>query len=158
MTVPTAGHASINLAQTVVVLGYVWHRTVTSGPAWMPSGAASAEAASAGVATPPGSATAPGDLPADRGQIEAMFGQQRAVLRRIGYTDAPRETHVLRRYRSLLARAAPTADEVTLLRGLWYQLAWAVEQVPERLPGPRLRGWEDAPDAPPPAGSEPTEG
>jgi tRNA/rRNA methyltransferase len=24
VTVPTAGHASINLAQTVVVLGYVW--------------------------------------------------------------------------------------------------------------------------------------
>ena len=36
---------------------------------------------------------------------------------------------------------------MTLLRGLWYQFAWAVEQVPERLPGPRLRGWEDEPAA-----------
>jgi tRNA/rRNA methyltransferase len=138
VTVPTAGHASINLAQTVVVLGYVWHRTATSGPA------AAAGAAAEGAA----------DAPATREQIEAMFGQQRALLRRIGYTDAPRETHVLRRYRSLLARAAPTADEVTLLRGLWYQLAWAVEQVPERLPGPRLRGWEDVPSSDARAGAD----
>jgi len=154
VTVPTAGHASINLAQTVVVLGYVWHRTATTGSAWRPApdGGVSALGATdrpPGMAAPggapPAGAPSPGDEPATREQIEAMFGQQRALLRRIGYTDAPRETHVLRRYRSLLARAAPTADEVTLLRGLWYQLAWAVEQVPERLPGPRLRGWEEEP-------------
>jgi tRNA C32,U32 (ribose-2'-O)-methylase TrmJ len=72
-----------------------------------------------------------------------MPGQLRALMRRIGYTDAHRETAVLRRYRSLLARAEPSADEVTLLRGLWYQLAWAVEQPAARLPGPRLRGWAD---------------
>jgi tRNA C32,U32 (ribose-2'-O)-methylase TrmJ len=72
-----------------------------------------------------------------------MLGQLRALMRRIGYSDAARETAVLRRYRAMLTRVDPDADEVTLLRGLWYQFAWAVEQVPERLPGPRLRGWED---------------
>ena len=74
-----------------------------------------------------------------------MLGQLRALMRRIGYTDAARETAVLRRYRALLTRSDPDADEVTLLRGLWYQFAWAVEQVPGRLPGPLLRGWEDDP-------------
>jgi tRNA C32,U32 (ribose-2'-O)-methylase TrmJ len=81
-------------------------------------------------------AVAPEDAP-ERAQVEAMYEQMRVLLRRIGYTDAARETAVMRKYRTLLGRAAPTADEVTLLRGLWYQFAWAVEQVPERLPGPR---------------------
>ena len=133
VTVPTAGHASINVAQTVVVLGYVWQRTAADGAPRRPVDAAA---------------------PAERAQVEAMLGQLRALMRRVGYSDAARETAVLRKYRALLTRASPTADEVTLLRGLWYQLAWAAEQAPERLPGPRLRGWEDEPlrddpDAPP---------
>lgn len=120
VTVPTAAAASINLAQTVVVLGYAWHRlgAVGSGPPEAPP-----------------VAVAPEDAP-ERAQVEAMYEQLRVLLRRVGYTDAARETAVMRKYRTLLGRAAPTADEVTLLRGLWYQLAWAVEQVPERLPGP----------------------
>jgi len=121
VTVPTAAAASINLAQTVVVLGYAWHRlgTVAAGP----------------DATTPAVVVAPEDAP-ERAQVEAMYEQLRVLLRRVGYTDAARETAVMRKYRTLLGRAAPTADEVTLLRGLWYQLAWAVEQVPARLPGP----------------------
>ena len=137
VTVPTAGHSSINLAQTVVVLGYEWHRTVSGGPAGPPRGPVTAFGADAGDA--PRTDRPP---PAERAQVEAMLGQLRALMRRIGYTDAARETAVLRRYRAMLTRVDPDADEVTLLRGLWYQFAWAVEQVPERLPGPRLRGWE----------------
>ena len=119
---PTAAAASINLAQTVVVLGYAWHRLATSG--------AAAPAASLAPVV-----AAPEDAP-ERAQVEAMYEQLRVLLRRVGYTDAARETAVMRKYRTLLGRAAPTTDEVTLLRGLWYQLAWAVEQVPGRLPGP----------------------
>ena len=122
VTVPTAAAASINLAQTVVVLGYAWHRLATAG-------------AAPPHPSPPLVAAAPEDAP-ERAQVEAMYEQLRVLLRRVGYTDAARETAVMRKYRTLLGRAAPTADEVTLLRGLWYQLAWAVEQVPERLPGP----------------------
>ncbi len=138
VTVPTAGHSSINLAQTVVVLGYLWHRTASGGPAAAP--VAPPAATSAGPVPSP-------DRPprAERAQVEAMLGQLRALMRRVGYSDAAREIAVLRKYRALLTRIDPDADEVTLLRGLWYQLAWAVEQVPERLPGPRLRGWEDEP-------------
>lgn len=122
VTVPTAAAASINLAQTVVVLGYVWHR--------LGAGFALASDPAAPVV-----AVAPEGAP-ERAQVEAMYEQLRVLLRRVGYTDAARETAVLRKYRTLLGRAAPTADEVTLLRGLWYQLAWAVDQAPERLPGP----------------------
>jgi len=138
VTVPTAGHASINLAQTVVVLGYVWHRTAFGGP--------SAAPVTATAAAPAGPEPSPERPPrAARAQVEAMLGQLRALMRRVGYSDAARETAVLRKYRALLTRMDPDVDEVTLLRGLWYQFAWAVEQVPERLPGPRLRGWEDEP-------------
>jgi len=146
VTVPTAGHASINLAQTVVVLGYVWHRTASGERPGAP--AAATEAAAAGSGSSPGRAPLGERAPrADRAQVEAMLGQLRALMRRVGYSDAARETAVLRKYRALLTRIDPDEDEVTLLRGLWYQLAWAVEQVPERLPGPRPRGWEDGDDA-----------
>ncbi len=130
VTVPTAAAASINLAQTVVVLGYAWHRLGAAGPA---------------APDAPRVAVAPEDAP-ERAQVEAMYEQLRVLLRRVGYTDAARETAVMRKYRTLLGRAAPTADEVTLLRGLWYQLAWAVEQVPERLPGPAAGGRRVADD------------
>jgi len=124
VTVPTAAAASINLAQTVVVLGYAWHRLGAAPPA---------------DATTTHVAVASEDAP-ERAQVEAMYEQLRVLLRRVGYTDAARETSVMRKYRTLLGRAAPSADEVTLLRGLWYQLAWAVEQVPGRLPGPVAGG------------------
>lgn len=154
VTVPTAGHASINLAQTVVVLGYLWHRTASGGsastrrPAPTGDSFAGSEVAGAAprVAQDEAQATGGARPPrAERAQVEAMLGQLRALMRRVGYSDASRETAVLRKYRALLTRIDPDGDEVTLLRGLWYQLAWAVEQVPERLPGPRLRGWEDEP-------------
>lgn len=132
VTIPTSERASINLAQSVVVLGYLYHR------------AASAAGAAVPMAAPEGF-DAPEMAPAEREQIEAMLGQLRALMRRIGYSDEQREVSVLRKYRSLLTRMDPNAEEVTLLRGLWYQFAWAVEQVPERLPGPRLRGWEGWP-------------
>jgi TrmH family RNA methyltransferase len=156
VTVPTAGPASINLAQTVVVLGYVWHRWASAGVRAARGAAAEGpgEGAAARPVDDPTAATrVPGDAPAARDQVEAMFGQLRALMRRIGYTDANRETPVLRRYRSLLSRAGPSADEVTLLRGLWYQLAWAVEQPASRLPGPKLRGWENEPEAEAAAGA-----
>lgn len=139
VTVPTAAAASINLAQTVVVLGYVWHRYAAAGAA---PAASDAPPAALGALD-----AAPDRVAPERAQVEAMYEQLRRLLRRVGYTDAARETAVMRKYRALLGRAAPDADEVTLLRGLWYQLAWAVEQVPERLPGPRPPAREGAADA-----------
>lgn len=130
ITIPTGEHASINLAQSVVVVGYLWHRARLLQRAEDAGAAATAAAGGA-------------DAPADRAQVEAMLGQLRVLMRRIGYADEARETSVLRKYRSMLTRIEPTADEITLLRGLWYQFAWAVEQQPERLPGPLLDGWSE---------------
>lgn len=138
VTVPTAAAASINLAQTVVVIGYAWHRA-TAAPI-DPAGLGALAAPVPGDRGAP--AVGPTNEAPERAQVEAMFEQWRVLLRRVGYTDAARETAVMRKYRSLIGRAAPSADEVTLLRGLWYQLAWAVEQVPERLPPPAGRDAE----------------
>jgi tRNA/rRNA methyltransferase len=150
VTVPTAAAASLNLAQTFVVLGYAWHR-LAEGPAGPVGGGAGTAVA------PPAAALAAADAP-DRAQVEAMFEQLRVLLRRVGYTDAARETAVMRKYRTLIGRAAPTAEEVTLLRGLWYQLAWAVEQVPERLPGPATARAGGAPTDAARADPAPTDG
>ncbi len=144
VTVPTAGVASINLGQTVIILGYVWHR-LAQGARLGGGGGEEGSIVAADPAQARAADVSAASRAADLDQVEAMFGQLRALMHRIGYTDANREVHVLRRYRSMLGRATPTAEEIALLRGLWYQFAWAVEQVPERLPGPRLQGWEPLP-------------
>jgi tRNA/rRNA methyltransferase len=117
VTLPTAPYASLNLAQAVVVLAYLWHRH------W----ARASEGGTTEPAPPPAAS-------ADRAQFEGMLGQLAEVALRSGYTDTVRLPHALRPLRALLERAAPSVDEVARLRGLWNQLAWALEQPRERLP------------------------
>jgi tRNA/rRNA methyltransferase len=114
VSLPTAPYASLNLAQAVVVMGYLWHRQSLAS-----------DAHGVEAATP---------APAPRDQVEGMMHQLAAVALRSGYTDAARLPSAMRHLRALFDRAAPSADEIARLRGLWKHLAWALEQPPERLP------------------------
>lgn len=114
VSLPTAPYASLNLAQAVVVMGYLWHRQSLA-----------LDAHGAQAATP---------APAPRDQVEGMMDQLAAVALRSGYTDPARLPSAMRHLRALFDRAAPSADEIARLRGLWRHLAWALEQPPERLP------------------------
>jgi tRNA/rRNA methyltransferase len=120
VSLPTAPYASLNLAQAVAVLGYLWHRQT--------------------LAPDPLDAPAPVATPAPREQVEGMMGQLAAVALRSGYTDPARLPSAMRHLRAFFDRAAPSADEVARLRGLWRHLAWALEQPPERLPAPESAG------------------
>jgi tRNA/rRNA methyltransferase len=166
VSLPTAPYASLNLAQAVVVLCYLWHRQTLAAdgsaavtdetppgatPAAPPAALATPGATPAPPAAtpaPPGATPAPsgatpapaGATPASREQFEGMIGQLAAVALRSGYVDAARLPSALRHLRALIDRAAPSAEEVARLRGLWRHLAWALEQPPERLPAPEAAG------------------
>jgi tRNA (cytidine32/uridine32-2'-O)-methyltransferase len=95
------GHPSLNLAQAVLILAYELRLA-------------------AGLAAP-----APPAAPATSGDQEEMLDELRQGLLGIGYLNRENPEAVLGELRRLLARAAPTVREVTLLRGLARQIRWA---------------------------------
>jgi tRNA/rRNA methyltransferase len=99
--IPTAvDHSSLNLAQAVMVLAYEIHL----------------------------SASAPADVrpePAPQGAFEGAVGALGDALLAVGYLNPANPDAILAELRRLLARAAPTAREVALLRGLARQVQWA---------------------------------
>lgn len=100
--IPTSlEHPSLNLAQAVLVLAYELH--VSS-------------------AFP---ATLGGPPLASAGELEDAVQDLRAALLGIGYLNPDQPDEVLAELRGVLHRARPTPREVTLLRGVARQVAWA---------------------------------
>lgn len=92
---------SLNLAQAVLVIAYELH--VASLPDEEPS-----------------------DEPAaDVQTLEAGLAHLRDALLSVGFLNAQNPGPVLSEVRRMLSRAAPTAREVTLLRGMARQILWA---------------------------------
>jgi tRNA/rRNA methyltransferase len=100
-----AAHPSLNLAQAVLVVAYEL-RLALAAPVPRPA---------------PERATA--------GDLEALLEELREGLLGIGYLNRENPGGVLAELRRLAARAAPTAREVTLLRGLARQLRWAAARI-----------------------------
>jgi tRNA (cytidine32/uridine32-2'-O)-methyltransferase len=98
-------HPSLNLAQAVLLVAYEL-RLSNLAPAPRGDRAASGSRATAGA-------------------LEQAIQDLRAALLSIGYLDPASPDHILGELRDLVARAAPTPREVTLLRGLARQVAWA---------------------------------
>ena len=122
ITIPTAPYASLNLAQAVVLLAYVWF---VGRPATAPAAAAVTAVAPAGA--PPLGVPAPSPAPR-REQLEAMLAQFQALALRTGYTDERRVEGMMRHMRRVLTRAASDDEDVARLRGLWSQLAGALDR------------------------------
>ncbi len=66
-----------------------------------------------------------GELPTQR-ELDGMFAQMAAVLERIAFLNPSRPEAGLNRLRRLISRAHPDRSEVALLRGLWSQLSWSI--------------------------------
>jgi TrmH family RNA methyltransferase len=97
-------HPSLNLAQAVLLIAYELRMAGGSGEA----------------------AAAPPDPPrAPVGEIEAALDDLRRALLGIGYLNPASPDAVLSEWRALIARAGPTAREISLLRGLARQVLWA---------------------------------
>jgi TrmH family RNA methyltransferase len=100
--IPTsAEHSSLNLAQAVLILAY--------------------EVRLSGGRIPP---AAPEDR-AETSELEGCLGALQAGLLSIGYLNPEDPGGILAEIRGLVARAAPTRRELTLLRGLARQMDWA---------------------------------
>ncbi|HET7293736.1 MAG TPA: TrmH family RNA methyltransferase [Vicinamibacteria bacterium] len=95
------GHPSLNLAQAVLIVAYELFLAGRT-PA---------------RAEDPARATA--------GELEDALLDLRRALLAVGYLPAANPEPILGELRGLLARAAPTPREVSLLRGVARQVAWA---------------------------------
>jgi TrmH family RNA methyltransferase len=103
--VPTdPAQPSLNLAQAVLLLAYELRLAILATPQREASGRSGRAAA---------------------GEQEQVIRQLRSALLEIGYLDAANPERILTELRRLLARARPNARELTLLRGLARQMAWA---------------------------------
>lgn len=67
----------------------------------------------------------PPELPSQE-ELDGMFTQMNSVLARIGFLNPSRPDAVLNRLRQLISRACPDHEELALLRGMWSQLAWSI--------------------------------
>jgi TrmH family RNA methyltransferase len=105
--VPTSPeHPSLNLAQAVLLLAYELRLAILATPA------------SGGAPGPPGGVTTAGEM-------EQALDDLRTALLAIGYLNPANPEAILAELRQLLVRAAVTRREVTLLRGMARQIAWA---------------------------------
>ncbi|MBD0335103.1 MAG: RNA methyltransferase [Cyanobacteria bacterium Co-bin13] len=105
-------YPALNLAQAVAVCCYLLRL------------AALGEAAS-----PPVSPTLASDLSeagAALDQIEGFYQQLEALLLQVGYLYPHTATSRMEKFRRLLHRAAPTQQELAMLRGILSQVDWAL--------------------------------
>ncbi len=109
-TIPTAAHASLNLAQAVVIALYELH---------LAAGDATRELA------PPRH-----DVPAARAeQFEQLFADAARALTAIDFFRTRYPEHIMRTVRSLTSRAAPDAREITLLRAMALEVLRTIDRL-----------------------------
>ena len=110
-------HPSLNLAQAVLLVAYELRLAGAAG-----------DGGGGGASDPP---------PAPAGELEAALDDLRRALLAVGYLSKDNPDAVLSEWRALIARAGPTAREITLLRGLARQVLWAGDRIA------RLGGGDD---------------
>ena len=110
-------HPSLNLAQAVLLVAYELRL------------AGAGERSEADAARDP--------PPAPAGELEAGLDDLRRALLAVGYLSPANPDAVLSEWRAMIARAGPTAREISLLRGLARQVLWAADRIA------RVRGGDD---------------
>ena len=109
VTIPTTEHASLNLAQAVIVALYELH--VTAGDATR--------------TLPPPRKDAP---PADKEMLERYFREAESTLERIQFFKTRYREHIMRTLRSLTLRAQPDGREITLMRAMVLEVIRAMDR------------------------------
>jgi TrmH family RNA methyltransferase len=112
--IPTdAAQPSLNLAQAVLIVAYEIYLSALE---------------------PVAADTRDRMLAATAGEVEAALDDLRDALLAIGYLNPANPDAILAELRALVARAGPTPRDVTLLRGIARQIAWAGRRI-ARDPG-----------------------
>jgi tRNA/rRNA methyltransferase len=103
-TIPAdADTSSLNLAQAVLIVCY--------------------ECYLAGGGEPPPAAP---EL-ATHEELEAMYGQMREELKRIGFLQGSHQEHIMVALRQMFGKAGLTSRETRILRGIFQQMRWYVD-------------------------------
>ena len=110
VTIPTTGHASLNLAQAVLLGLYELH---------LASGDATRKLA------PPRKAA---DTPTSE-RYELLFADAALALEAIAFFKTRNDEHVMRSLRSLVFRAAPDGRELDLLRAMAIEVLRTIDRV-----------------------------
>ena len=113
VTIPTTEHASLNLAQAVLLGLYELHRA--------------APAASRALAPPRKDAP-----PATAAQYEQLFADAARALAALDFFKTRHPEHVMRTVRSLAYRAAPDAREIGLVRAMAIEVLRTIDRVAKR--------------------------
>ena len=134
-------YASLNLAQAVAVCAYELARVVRPRSPSTPSVSNAAPPSDGTAATPhlpispsphlphslspppPNAQTAPLD------QMEGFYGQMESLLLQIGYLYPHTCASRMEKLRHFFNRAAPTEQELAMLRGILRQMNWAVGHI-----------------------------
>lgn len=66
-----------------------------------------------------------GERPA-QAELEALFDQMERVLTRVAFLNPSRPEAVMNRLRRMIHQAALDGEDVLLLRGMWSQLQWSI--------------------------------
>ena len=103
-TIPTSDeYGSLNLAQAVLLFCYEVSRGVV-----------------------PGVITTVREM-ATTGEMEDLYGHMEKTLLEIGFLDPTNPKHLMRTIRRILARAELDSREISVLRGMMSQMAWATD-------------------------------
>jgi len=110
VTIPTTGHASLNLAQAVLIALYELHLT----------------AADATCTLAPPRKDAP---PATAAEYEQLFSDTERALYQIDFFKTRFHEHIMRTVRTLFYRAAPDSRELALLRAIFIEVVRTIERI-----------------------------
>ncbi|MFN2636138.1 MAG: RNA methyltransferase [Gemmatimonadaceae bacterium] len=110
VTIPTTGHASLNLAQAVLLGLYELHLT----------------AADATRTLAPPRKDAP---PATSAEYEQLFADTERALYAVDFFKTRFHEHIMRSVRTLFYRASPDSRELALLRAIFIEVIRTIERV-----------------------------
>ncbi|HEX9310862.1 MAG TPA: TrmH family RNA methyltransferase [Gemmatimonadaceae bacterium] len=110
VTIPTTGHASLNLAQAVLIALYELHLS----------------AADATRTVAPPRKDAP---PATAEEYEQLFADTERALYAVEFFKTRFHEHIMRTVRTLFYRAAPDSRELALLRAIFIEVIRTIERI-----------------------------
>jgi len=110
VTIPTTDHASLNLAQAVLIALYELHLT----------------AADATRTLAPPRKDAP---PATAEEYEQLFADTERALHEIEFFKTRFHEHIMRTVRTLFYRAAPDSRELALLRAIFIEIVRTIDRI-----------------------------
>ena len=117
-------YPSLNLAQAVAVCCYVLHRSTQGAIVETPPNPTESAFS---TLTAEQKTLDKQSLTADLEHLEGYYQHLEAILLKIGYLYPHTAESRMEKFRRLLHRAAPSEQEVAMLRGILRQMEWALE-------------------------------